>query len=541
MKYLFWTLLYCIASMPLSAQTTFTKADTLRGTINPERSWWNVLHYAISVEPDIASKTIRGTNLIRFSVTAPGKLMQIDLQEPMAIESIYQDDLVLKHSRQGSVYYVEFPKSFAAGDTSEIRISFSGKPVEAHNPPWDGGWIWEKDALDRPWITVACQGLGASAWMPCKDHQSDEPDLGARLTILIGDSLQGVGNGKLMETRGLPNGKTAFTWEVVHPINSYNIIPYIGHYVNWKETYNGINDSLILDYWVIDENLEIAKEHFSEVPGMLDCFEDWFGPYPFYGDGYKLVESPHLGMEHQSAIAYGNKYRKGYLGRDLSSSGWGMRWDFIIIHESGHEWFGNSITSKDIADMWIHEGFTAYSETIYTQCQHGTAAGNEYVVGTRRNINNDKPIIGPYGVNREGSGDMYFKAANMIHTIRHVVDNDSLFKAMMRELNATFFHQTVTTVQVEGFINEFLGRDFSKVFDQYLRTTEIPELQFRDLEQGFEYRWAGAVPGFNMPVRLADGRWLEPISTWQTSTHPMDDADKWKVDKNFYVGVKLVK
>jgi aminopeptidase N len=408
---------YSSAQM-LNKKEIFTHQDTLRGSIGPGRIGWDVLQYDITVQPDFNTKTIRGLNKLTYFDTGV-KLMQLDLQEPMMIDSIIKDDQRIPFRREGNVFWVMLRDTAAMYKIKPgkraITIYFSGKPKEAVNPPWDGGWIWKKDKNGNPWMTVACQGLGASVWYPCKDVQSDEPDSGAILRIIVPDSLVAVGNGRLTDKQSAGDGNTTYTWTVKSPINNYCIVPYIGKYVHFGEIYKGEKGPLTMDYWVLDYNLDKAKEQFKDAPRMMKAFEHWFGPYPFYVDGYKLVDAPHLGMEHQSATAYGNGYQKGYHGTDLSGTGWGMKWDFIIVHESGHEWFANSITSKDIADMWIHESFTNYSETLFTDYYYGTKAGNEYVIGTRKRIVNKSPIIGPYGVNKEGSGDMYYKGGNMLH------------------------------------------------------------------------------------------------------------------------------
>lgn len=464
-------------AQPLQDKHTFTHQDTLRGSNTPERERWNVLKYDITVTPDYPTKTIQGSNTIHYYDSGV-KIIQIDLQQPMQIDSISYDKRKLPFWQEGNVYHVMvrdtmFMYKIKPGP-SFLTIFFSGTPHEAVRPPWDGGWIFSKDSLGRPWMTVACQGLGASVWYPCKDYQGDEPD-SASLTIIVPDSLVAVGNGRLRHTMQYTNGTIGYTWVVENPINNYNIVPYIGKYVNFGEVYKGEKGNLDVNYWVLDYNLEKAKRHMPEqVTKTLTCLEYWFGPYPFYEDGYKLVEAPHLGMEHQSAIAYGNNYKMGYDGLDLSGSGWGLKWDFIIVHESGHEWFGNNITAKDIADMWIHEGFTSYAETLFTECQYGKKAGNEYVSGTSAAILNDIPVIGPYGVNQEGSTDMYWKGANMLHYIRQQINNDSLFRSILRGLNSTFYLQTVTTKQIEDYISEKSGINFSKVFDRYLRSTKAP-------------------------------------------------------------------
>ncbi|MEJ7821255.1 MAG: M1 family metallopeptidase, partial [Chitinophagaceae bacterium] len=501
-----------------------------------------VLKYDITVKPDFTTKTISGKNIITYydsGVTT----MQLDLQQPMMIDSIVYENNKLNFRREGNVYWVSVRDSLGRykikpGITS-LTAFFHGKPKGAINPPWDGGWIWKKDHNGNPWMSVACQGLGASVWYPCKDHQSDEPD-SAALHIIASSDLVGIGNGKLRSKIDNNDGTHTYSWAVVNPINNYNIVPYIGKYVNFNELYKGEKGNLEMDYWVLDYNLEKAKKQFTDAPKMMKAFEHWFGPYPFYEDGYKLIESPHLGMEHQSAIAYGNNYKNGYYGKDLSETGWGMKFDFIIIHESGHEWFANNITTKDIADMWVHESFTNYSETLFTDYYYGKKAGNEYVIGTRKKIANDIPIIGSYGVNNEGSTDMYYKGGNMLHTIRQIINNDEKFRTILRGLNKTFYHQTVTSRQIENYINKNSGKDFSKVFDQYLRTTLIPTLEYKIEGYTLKYRWINSIKGFDMPVKIffKQVQWLKPTEQWKTlSMYPEGDIN-FSVDKNFYINVK---
>jgi aminopeptidase N len=529
-----------VSAQPLSHKKEFTRQDTLRGSVTPERAWWDVLRYEISVEPDYVSKAIKGEVTITYKVikdTKNGEAMQIDLQEPMVITDIEEDQAKPAFTREGNVYHV-LVTGKQLNAVKKLKIHFNGHPRVAVNPPWDGGWIFTKDAKDRPWMTVACQGLGASIWYPCKDHQSDEPDNGALLSITVPDSLVAVGNGRLVDKKSNHKGLTTWKWEVKNPINNYTIIPYIGKYVNWTEIYNGEKGKLDCSYWVLDYNLEKARKQFTQVKDMLKCFEYWMGPYPFYEDSYKLVESSHLGMEHQSAVAYGNKFLNGYLGHDLSGTGWGKNWDYIIIHESGHEWFGNNITANDDADMWIQEGFTCYSETTFVECRYGKAAANEYTLGLRRDIANDKTVIGPYGVNQEGSGDMYNKGNNIIHTIRMVINNDSLFRQIIRGLNREFNHKTIDSKDLENYISQKSGKDFSKVFDQYLRTIKIPILEYKPDGPAISYRWANTVDGFNMPVKLTNNTWLEPTMEWKTM--PVNDNQKngFTADKNFYITVK---
>ena len=537
-----------------SGNAQFTHQDTLRGSNGPGRDWWDVLAYKINVEPDYNTKTIKGINEISFKVTKQNKanIMQIDLQQPLVIDSVFLDNKrVNKITREGNVYWIDFEKiKFNTTPASQMHphyrmlIYYHGEPVVAKRPPWDGGWIFAKDEKGRPWMSVACQGRGASVWYPCKDWQGDEPDAGATIRMIVPDSLVAVSNGKMISD-GVNLGKRYTTWNVINPINNYNIIPYIGKYVNWKETYEGEKGKLDCSYWVLDYNLEKAKEQFKQASMTLKAFEHWFGPYPFYEDGYKLIESPHLGMEHQSAVAYGNGFKNGYRGRDLSgsSAGWGLKWDFIIVHESGHEWFANNITTVDIADMWVHEGFTNYSETLFTEYYYGKEAGSDYCIGTRKLIQNDRPIIGSYGVNKGGSGDMYYKGGNMLHTIRQVINDDEKFRAILRGLNSKFYHSLVTTKQIESYMSEQSGKDLSKIFDQYLRTTMIPVLEYKFTGDNMTYRWANCVNGFNMPVKLvvANGDWLEATTDWKTAAITAGILkDGLKIDRNFYITVKKV-
>jgi aminopeptidase N len=540
MKKCFFPVVLCCFALTTQAQ--FTRQDSLRGSNSIYRDWWDVTHYTVNVTPDYNNKSIAGSNTIKFMVVHEGgnKTMQIDMQQPMTVENIKGTGLTIKKQwREGNVYFIDFGNTDFVTKEYEITISFKGIPVAAKRPPWDGGWIWQKDAKGNPWMSVACQGLGASVWYPCKDYQGDEPDRGATLIMNVPDTLSAIGNGRLLEKKVL-NGIATWTWEVKNPINNYNIIPYIGKYDTWNENYKGEKGILTCQYWVLDYNLAKAKSQFKQAAMTLRALEHWFGPYPFYEDGFKLVEAPHLGMEHQSAVAYGNGYQNGYRGRDLSQSGWGLLWDFIIVHETGHEWFGNNITTNDIADMWVHEGFTNYSETLFTDYHFGVEAGNDYVIGTRKLIANDKNIIGPYGVNEGGSGDMYYKGGNLLHSIRQLVKDDEKFRKILRGLNSTFYHRTVTTRQVEDYISSQAGMDLSKIFDQYLRSIKIPELEYKVSATSISFRWVNAVEGFNMPVKLSDGTWLNATTSWKELPVNEQMKNGIVVDRNFYITVKKV-
>lgn len=534
--------LLSVAAIAQTGKQQFSHLDTLFGSNTPQRSWWDVQRYDVSVTPDLATKTISGRTTITYTVLTDkhNDYLQVDLQKPLQIDSLiyngkaYINDPGRPYYNQGSHWFIPLPKA-PKGSRQTLTVVYHGKPKEATNPPWQGGWIWKQDKQGRPWISVACEDDGASLWYPCKDSWSDEPDKGASLTIQVPDDLVAVGNGRLKE-KTVANGKTSYTWEVTSPINAYNIIPYIGHYTSWKDTLSGEKGKLDLTYWVMDYEMAKAQKQFEQVKPMFRAFEHWFGPYPFYDDGYQLVQSPHLGMEHQSAVAYGNGFQNGYLGTDLSGTGWGLKWDYIIVHESGHEWFGNNITAKDIADMWVHEGFTDYSETLFVDYFYGKEAGNEYTQGLRKGIANDRPVIGPYGVHKPGSDDMYAKGSNFIHTLRQLIGDDEKFRQILRGLNTTFYHQTVTSAQVEDYISRQSGKDLTKIFDQYLRTTKIPVLEYRQTGKTVQYRWSNTVAGFDMPVKLSGGQWLSPTAAWQKTTIPAQQG--FEVDKNFYINVR---
>lgn len=548
---IFFMIILFSANAQQRPEKVFTKADTLRGSVTPERSWWDIQRYDLAFTPDYVNKTIVGQNKITYKVTRdnhPHK-MQIDLAEPLIIDSVILGGKEKRPvEKSGSAWYIDMPSQKKSTENN-VEIFYSGKVHEAIRPPWQGGFSFAKDSLGRPWMTVTCQGLGASIWYPCKDHQGDEPDRGASLTMTVPDSLVAVGNGRLQFKKNNPDGTATYQWAVVNPISNYCIIPYIGKYVNWKEIYKGEKGDLDVNYWVLDYNLPKAKTYMPEqVHNMFKSLEHWFGPYPFYEDGYQLIDCSHSGMEHQSAVSYGNKYRFGYGGRDGSGTGWGLKWDFIIIHESGHEWFGNNLTTVDLADMWVHEGFTNYSETLFTDYIFGKDAANEYNAGIRRGIRNDRPIIAKYDVNDQGSGDMYPKAGNMLHAIRHSMDNDEKFRGILRGLNKTFYHQTVTSAQVENYVSKNAGFNYSKVFDQYLRNTQIPKLEyyFDAGRKKVSYRWTNCVKGFNLPLALQNKdskiRVL-PTENWQTTSLKDNQAslfDSKEIVKMYYITAEAV-
>ena len=530
-----------LAAQIFTTDREFTRQDTLRGSITPERAWWDLTYYHLNVAVHIADSSISGSNTIRYTVLDSRQTMQIDLQEPLIISNIIQDNTELSFIREGSAFFITLTKEQKPGEVNEVIVNYSGKPVVAVRPPWDGGFTWDRDSNGNPFVATSNQGIGASVWWPNKDHPYNEPD-SMLISINTPDSLMNVSNGRLRGVDNHDNNTKTWHWYVSSPINNYGVNINIADYVHFGEKYEGENGTLTMDYYVLRENEEIAKRHFTEqVTPMMDAFEYWFGPYPFYEDGYKLVEAPYLGMEHQTSVTYGNGFQNGYLGRDLSGSGWGLKFDFIIIHETGHEWFANSITHSDVADMWIHEGFTNYSENLYLDYHYGKTAADEYVRGLRTGIQNDRPIVGTYGVNHRGSGDMYNKGGNLLHTIRQVVDNDSLWRETLRGLNREFYHQTVTSQQMEQYIIEKTGIPLALVFDQYVRDIRIPMLEYAFRDGQLRYRWGNSVQGFAMPVdvKINDVMVrLEPESGWKTLevTENGNRPHTLIVDPDFYVG-----
>jgi len=515
-----------------------TRQETLRGTITPEREWWDVLHYDLSVQFMPETRSIKGSNVITFKTLKAGKKMQIDLQTPLEVSKILHDAAELKYEREGNVYWVYFDNEIPAGVEDKISIFYGGQPTEAKNPPWDGGVTWGHDDLGNWFINTTCEGIGASIWWPNKDIGYDEPDRGMNINITVPDNLVDVSNGRLksVDHDELAATKT-YHWVVTNPINNYGVNVNIGNYVNWSEKFDGAGGTLDIDYWVLPHQKEAAMTTFKEVPRMLKALEYWFGKYPWYEDSYKLVTVLYPGMEHQSSVTYGNYFRNGYRGRDVSGAGIGFKFDFIIVHESAHEWFGNNISMKDAADMWIHEGFANYSENLFVEYYWGKKEAEDYVIGTRRGIRNDRPIIGTYGANREGSSDMYPKGGNMLHTIRSIINDDAKWRAILQGLNKDYWHQTVTTQQIESYMSQHAEIDLSKVFDQYLRTTKIPLFVFKTDGNKLSFKYDRVVPGFAMPLRVTvNGKeaTITPRESMQTMTFP-EGIKTFEVNRNFYL------
>ncbi len=521
-----------LCSSPILAQ--HSHFDTIRGSITPERSWWDLKHYDLNITVLPKEKRIEGYNIISFEVLTATKKMQIDLQAPLKIDSvIFEGNKLTVESDGPNAHFIDLQQVLSIGKSYSITVYYSGFPSVAKNAPWDGGFIWKTDENGKPIVSTSCQGIGASIIWPCKDHMYDEPDFGVRIAVNSPKEVMNVSNGRLIENRLESNDTRTTIWEVKNPINNYAVNINIGDYVHWDTIYKGEKGDLSMNFYVYKKNLEKSKIQFKDAVRTMEALEYWFGPYPFYEDGYKLVEAPYLGMEHQSAVTYGNGYKNGYQGMDMSGTGWGLKWDYIIVHESGHEWFANNITYIDIADMWIHESFTTYSEALFTEYFYGKDAGAEYVRGTCMNIMNDKPIIGTYNVNQEGSGDMYFKGSNILHTMRQIIANDSLWRSILRGLNEDFYHQTVTTAQIENYISEKSGIDFTLFFDQYLRTAKIPVLRIEKKKKSVSYNWSNVVEGFNMPIDVFING--EKVRIHPTTVIQTLKAKQFKVDENYLI------
>lgn len=524
------------AQYPAPSQRVFTHQDTLRGSITPERAWWDLVFYHLDIAVNPSDSTIKGKNTVTYRVLKAAPVMQIDLQEPMKLLRAEQNGQSLDFKREGNVYWINMKEDQVPGKLYSVILSYGGKPKVSTRPPWEGGITWKKDRNNKPFAASACQGDGASLWWPCKDHMYDEPD-SMLISVNVPAGLMDVSNGRLRSTVKQKNNTITYNWFVANPINNYGVNINIADYAHFSEVFDGEKGKLDCNYYVLKENLEKAKVQFKQAPMMLAAFEYWFGPYPFYEDGYKLVEAPYLGMEHQSSVTYGNGYRNGYHGVDQSGTGWGDKFDFIIIHESAHEWFANSITYEDMADMWVHESFANYAENLYVEYYYGKEAGAEYALGTRRSIRNDRPIVGYYNVNNSGSGDMYPKGGNMLHTLRQIVNDDENWRDILRGLNREFYHQVVKGSQIEDYLSLRTGMNLKPFFDQYLRDIRIPIFEYYIKDGNLNFRWNNCVPGFDMPLKIyisGTEKYIKPTTRFSTLELDTKDA-KIVVDPNYYV------
>ncbi len=528
----------------LAGQTprVFTHADTVRGSNTTERAWWDAEFYDLHVRVNPADKSVRGYNAITYRVLEPASTMQLDLQRPLEVDSMVQRGERLQYRRDGNAFFVSFaaPPRVGAHDTITVYYhgSFVREPGDTVRRP--NPFQWAADSSGGVWFATSVEGPGASTWWPLKDFPADEPD-SQRIAITVPDPLIDVSNGRLRSTTHNPDSTTTYEWFVADPINSYDVaVNANAGYVVVRDTFTGEQGPLTLEFWPLARHRQKAEALMPQVKQMLACHEHWFGPYPWYADGYKLIEVPYLGMEHQSGIAYGNQYLPGYLGRDLSGTGEGLTWDYIIVHESAHEWWGNSVSAKDHADMWIHESFGMYAEALYLECANDRGAAERYLVGARKMIQNDVPIIGTYGVyDVPRSQDRYPKGANMLMTMRAVVHDDVRWLATLRGLQQTFQHQTVTASDVRDYMSRTTGTDLSKIFSQYLETTKVPVLEYRFDGRKLWYRWNNVIAGFAMPVDggiAANGyERIRPTEHWQSSASSLPANSDLRVDPAYYI------
>lgn len=522
-----------------------TRADTLRGALSPERTCYDVRWYHLDVAIDPSARRIDGSTTIRFTGVEASQRLQVDLFANMSVKAVTLDGSApLPYTREFGAMFITLPRPLVPGESHDLIVAYGGEPRVAPRAPWDGGFIWTKDTLGNPWVAVACQGTGASLWWPNKDHQADEPD-SMLISVTVPPGLEDVSNGRLRSVTTMPGGWKRYDWGVTYPINNYDVTVNVGKFAHFSDVYDGA-DTVTLDYYVLPEHLQEAQRQFQQVKPMLACFEKDFGPYPFARDGYKLVQSPHLGMEHQTAVAYGNGFHNGY--RRTSTSRYGLMFDFIIVHESAHEWWGNSVTSKDIADMWIHEGFGAHAEALFVECAWGYDAMLDYVNSKKGLVGNRRPIIGHYGVSNEGSGDMYPKGSLMLHTFRGVLDNDSLWFAVIKGIAQTFRYQTITTEDIVRYVQAATGKDYAYLFNQYLRYADLPRLEVFLTVKGnglsARYRWKADVTDFRMPIKVttAPGKYsfIAPTTSWQTLDLGAMTPDDFRVaERLFYVDTQV--
>ena len=520
------------ASAP-AAPAAPSRADILRGAWGPYRANNDLLSYNLDIRVDPEKKFISGTNAIRFRMLKDDTRIQLDLAEPLAVDKILFKAKELRFTRELGAVFVDFPETLRRGGDYSIDFHYSGHPKETGR---FGGIAFRKDPAGRHWINTACQGIGASIWWPNKDQQRDEVE-NMRLSVSIPNDLVDVSNGKFMGKTDLGDGYTRWDWSIQYPINNYSVSLNIGKYEHFTDTAAGMT----LDFWALPENLEKAKRQFAQARSMIECFDKYFGEYPFKRDGYKLIEAPYSGMEHQSAVTYGNRFANGYLERDWTGVGVSTKFDFIIIHESAHEWFGNSVTASDVADEWIHEGWGTYLENVYVEHMFGYDDALRYVNGYKSKVRNREPVVTTPGVNRTPSQDMYFKGALFIHTLRSVIADDSRWWPLLRGFYQRFKYRNITTDDVVSYFNEKTGRNLTPLFDQYLRHADVPTLDLVFLEGGqLMYRWHADVDAFAMPIKVGrKDHWqtITPTTAWQTMTTPLTREEFEVATDLYYVNV----
>jgi len=510
------------------------QADLLRGAYGPYRANNDLLSYDLSVRVDPEKRLITGKNVVRFRMLKDDTRVQLDLTPNLNVDKILLGSTELKYTRELNSVFIDFPVILKKNSVVSVDFYYSGGFSEAVR---GGGMSFRKDPSGHPWVTTSCQGPGAMVWWPNKDQQRDEVE-NMRLSVAIPNALVDVSNGRLVGKTDLGDGYTRWDWAIHYPINSYCVSVNIGNYVHFSDRL----DDLTLDFYCLPENLDKAKSQFTQAKSMLRCFQKYFGEYPFKKDGYKLIEVPYAGMEHQSAVTYGNHFANGYLEKDWTGVGVSLKFDFIIIHESAHEWFGNSVTAADVADEWIHEGWGTYAEVVYVEDMFGRDDALKYINGYKTKVKNEQPIVGPAGVRYRAPQDMYFKGALFLNTLRSVVDDDARWWKIVRDFTGRFKYQNISTDDVVKFFNEKTGKNLSPIFDQYLRHTDIPtlELKFQDDEGRVSYRWKADAPGFAMPVRV--GRrdaWqiIRPTTEWQTMTSGVKKDDFEAAIDLYYINV----
>ena len=507
-----------------------TPADILRGAYGPYRANNDLLFYHLDIRVDPEKKFISGKNTIRFKMLQEGSRIQLDLDEALKVDKILWGSVTLQYERELGAVFVDFPEKLRAGRVYAIDFYYSGNPVETGR---FGGMAFRKDPSGHPWINTACEETGASIWWPNKDQWRDEVK-NMRISVAIPNDLVDVSNGKFLGKTDLGDGYTRWDWLVQYPINNYDVSLNIGNYRHFADRLG----DLPLDFYALPEDLDKARKQFAQAKGMLEAYQHYFGEYPFKKDGYKLIEAPYSGMEHQTAVTYGNHFANGYLERDWTGVGISTRFDFIIIHESGHEWFGNSITAADRSDMWIHEGWTTYLECLYVEYMYGRGDALKYVNAYKSKVRNREPVITQRGINREPPQDQYFKGALFLNTLRSVVNDDRRWWALIRGFYQRFKYRNIMTEDVVGYFNRKTGMNLTPVFDQYLRHAAIPTLELKFDEAGGEvsYRWKADEPAFAMPVRVGSrDRWqvVQPTTAWKTMKTPLR-KDAFEVATDLY-------
>lgn len=520
----------------IEADLNFTQADTLIGSYGKYRANNDLLFYDLDVKIDIANKFIEGKNTIQFKMLENDNRIQIDLHDTLMIDKILFEDNQLTFNRKFNSIFIDFPRILNKSEIYEIDFHYSGYPKETGR---FGGIVFDEDSLGNPWVFTACQGPGANVWWPNKDQQYDEPD-SMNISVTVLSSLKDISNGHLLSKQDLGNDLTKYNWKISYPINNYCVALNIGNYVHFSDTYRDFP----IDYYVQPYHLEAAKKHFKQVVPMLECYEKHFGEYPFPKDGYKLIEVPYAGMEHQTAVAYGNLFQNGYLGRDWTGVGIRTKFDFIIIHESGHEWFGNSITAADDSDAWIHEGWTTYAEAVYVECMWGYQDALKYLNGYKNLVYNREPIIGPTAVNHWPTRDMYFKGALFLNTLRSIIDDDDLWWKMVYDYSHHFRGKNIYTTDVLNYLNKYFDINLKSIFEQYLFFADLPILQLKYIDNSIYYRWQANVDNFDMPIKAGfeeDFYFIYPTKDWQSKLIGLDDLSNWKVDTDrFYIDVQAL-